>query len=233
MDRYDRHRSLLTDEAWNRLCETTCVVAGVGGLGSTVVCLLARLAPLRLELWDPGIVDPPDLNRQLLFDSGDLGSAKVAVAKRRALQINPDVVTEGHSRALDADSFLVPPSSGPCVLFDCVDTVSARCEFEEIRQRRRVPIFHGAVQEWWGQVATLLPDGPGYTAVYGADMSSVPAGELSGRPIMPHVVTMVASAQVSQFVRYLEGEAIASPAICYIDGKALSTTHIGLGEVPV
>lgn len=79
MNRYVRHRSLLPDPAWQRLAQVRCVVAGAGGLGSTVIMLLNRLGPVQLDVWDPGVVDEPDLNRQLLSTPADIGERKAGL----------------------------------------------------------------------------------------------------------------------------------------------------------
>jgi molybdopterin/thiamine biosynthesis adenylyltransferase len=73
--RYERHRPLLSDRAWERLTSTPVLIAGVGGLGTNVVMHLARLGPLQIELWDPAEVDAPDLNRQILYGQGSSSTA--------------------------------------------------------------------------------------------------------------------------------------------------------------
>lgn len=262
MDRYGRHKDLLSDHAWQLLCAVTCVVAGVGGLGSTVVSLLARLGPVKLELWDPGIVDEPDLNRQLLYGWPDVGRVKTQAAVRDVQRINPELRVTGHPEALTRDSYgqeraavtgragtaaaeLAPGpgpaagavgtgaarGSGPVVLFDCVDTLASRRELDRVCRDWALPVFHGAVQEWWGQAATLLPEGGGYDAIYGEEWEKTDAKEPGGQPIMPHVVTTIASTQVAEFVRWLEGpeHVSLSAHLWYYDGKRLSGTRLQLG----
>jgi molybdopterin/thiamine biosynthesis adenylyltransferase len=47
-DRYLRHADLLGAELWRRLRTLRVLVAGAGGLGTHVLDLLVRMAPLRL-----------------------------------------------------------------------------------------------------------------------------------------------------------------------------------------
>lgn len=225
MNRYVRHRSLLPDPAWQRLAQVRCVVAGAGGLGSTVIMLLSRLGPVQLDIWDPGVVDEPDLNRQLVYTPADIGERKAGLAAAHVRASNPECTVTARSERLTHASFVkaygesgsredrrAEPSGGAetgrpaptLVLFDCVDSMSARAEFDRIHAAYTLPVFHAAVERSYGQVATLAQGSPGYDAI-------LPAGwrDAAGppKPIFPHVVTMAASLQVGEFVQWLSGAA--------------------------
>lgn len=86
--------SLLVDEATSRFSgaiwysaiqSKIITLAGVGGIGSYVGFLLARLKPAALYLYDPDIVEQANMSGQL-YGSGDLGQAKVS-SLHRMLQI--------------------------------------------------------------------------------------------------------------------------------------------------
>lgn len=85
--------SLLVDEATSRFSgaiwysaiqSKTITLAGVGGIGSYVGFLLARLKPAGLYLYDPDIVEQANMSGQL-YGSGDLGQAKVSSLHRMLL----------------------------------------------------------------------------------------------------------------------------------------------------
>lgn len=86
--------SLLVDEATSRFSgaiwysaiqSKTITLAGVGGIGSYVGFLLARLKPAGLYLYDPDIVEQANMSGQL-YSSSDLGQAKVT-SLHRMIQI--------------------------------------------------------------------------------------------------------------------------------------------------
>lgn len=86
--------SLLVDEATSRFSgaiwysaiqSKTITLAGVGGIGSYVGFLLARLKPAGLYLYDPDIVEQANMSGQL-YGSDDLGQAKVS-SLHRMLQV--------------------------------------------------------------------------------------------------------------------------------------------------
>ena len=76
-------------EATQQTVADSCVlVAGVGGLGCAVAELLARAGVGTLLLVDSGVIDPPDLNRQILYTAAELGRPKIEVAAEKLAAIH-------------------------------------------------------------------------------------------------------------------------------------------------
>lgn len=82
--------SLLVDESTSRFSgaiwysaiqSKTITLAGVGGIGSYVGFLLARLRPAGLYLYDPDVVEQANMSGQL-YGSSDLGQPKVSSLHR-------------------------------------------------------------------------------------------------------------------------------------------------------
>jgi molybdopterin/thiamine biosynthesis adenylyltransferase len=230
-NRFDRHRPLLSNEAWDRLRTTPVVLAGVGGLGSHVATHLVRLGVREIELWDPGTVDEPDLNRQVLYTEADLRRPKVEVAAARLTGIDSTIVVRAFGRPFEAESFLATGevSGRRFVLFDCLDSFAARQQLSVAQERTGCPVFHGGVESWYGQVTTLLSDGGGYTRAFGRDYASQAA---AAKPIMPHVVAAVASFQVGEFLSWCEApeRTPLSDAILVYDGRRMQARHVRLSR---
>lgn len=82
--------SLLVDETtsrfsgaiwYNAIQSKVITLAGVGGIGSYVGFLLARLKPAELYLYDPDIVEQANMSGQL-YGNSDLGQSKVGSLNR-------------------------------------------------------------------------------------------------------------------------------------------------------
>ena len=77
-----------TPKVHQRMKEGSVAVAGLGGLGSAVAIMLARLGVGRLLLVDFDVVEPSNLNRQSYFLS-HLGMKKTRALKQQLEEINP------------------------------------------------------------------------------------------------------------------------------------------------
>ncbi|QVW36152.1 HesA/MoeB/ThiF family protein [Geobacter sulfurreducens] len=151
-ERYSRQVLVWGEENQRTLERSAILIAGVGGLGATVAQLMARAGVGRLYLADHGVVDWPDLNRQLLYDEGDVGQKKVAVAVRNIMAINGAVQAIPLDVRID-DAF-TPPAGINCVA-DCLDNFAGRSAlFNSLADGTL--LIHGAIQGDHGQVLTLV-----------------------------------------------------------------------------
>lgn len=80
---------LLGDGSVQKLYNKKVAIFGLGGVGSFVVEALARSGIGSFVLIDNDVVSYSNLNRQLYALHSTLGKAKVDVAKKRILDINP------------------------------------------------------------------------------------------------------------------------------------------------
>ena len=71
-------------------------IAGLGGLGSNIAVMLARIGVGKLLLVDFDKVEPSNLNRQY-YDTSHLGMLKTDALKNQIEKINPFIETETHS----------------------------------------------------------------------------------------------------------------------------------------
>ncbi|ANQ54650.1 MULTISPECIES: HesA/MoeB/ThiF family protein [Thermosipho] len=85
-----RHEKLID----KNILSKKILVAGAGGLGLTNLELLVRLGFKNIVVYDPKSIDPPDLNRQILFDYFDVNKQKVIIAKEKLKRINPNCNVE-------------------------------------------------------------------------------------------------------------------------------------------
>ena len=83
--RYDRQILIegLGAAGQEKLKKARVVVAGTGGLGSPISIYLTAAGVGTIRLIDYDTVDLGNLNRQVLYGSGDIGQLKVEAARRR------------------------------------------------------------------------------------------------------------------------------------------------------
>ena len=149
--RYSRQILHWGEERQQQLEAATVLIAGVGGLGATVSQLLTRAGIGKLYLVDDGLLNWPDLNRQLLYNEADIGQPKLDVAKQRLQQINSSVKIELLPNRIDP-SFQVPDDVS--IIADCLDNYSSRFDLEASLTTGSF-LIHGGIEGDQGQVLTL------------------------------------------------------------------------------
>ena len=138
---------------------STVVILGVGGLGCPAALAIAEEAPgARLVLVDPDRVERSNLARQILFSEKDVGEAKAVAAAQRLGELVPGARVE--PRVVAFTSATAAALLADCtVLVDGTDTFEARFAANDAACAARIPLVHGAVLGWRGQILTIVPRG--------------------------------------------------------------------------
>jgi molybdopterin/thiamine biosynthesis adenylyltransferase len=200
--RYQRNIGTIGIDGQIKLLMSKVAVLGCGGLGGYVIELLARMGIGCLVLIDGDVFDENNLNRQLIATEGNLGKPKAKEAALRVKAINSAVDTEvyaGFAGAENINALL----SGCAVAVDALDNVSSRFIMESACRDLGIPMVHGAIAGFVGQVLTILPSDPGLKAVYGAPGNAPDRGvemELGNPAATPSIV---ASWQVQETVKVI------------------------------
>ncbi len=87
--RFDRNRRIFGTEGVLRLMKKRVAVFGIGGVGGHAAEALVRSGIGAIDLIDGDRVSVSNINRQIVALSSTVGMAKVDVAERRFLDINP------------------------------------------------------------------------------------------------------------------------------------------------
>ena len=163
--RYIRNRDILSLEEQLTLAQSTVAVVGAGGLGGQVILLLARLGVGHLVVIDRDVFDETNLNRQALCTTGSLGMSKANEAAVTVSSINPAVLVTAHQIRLDASNAR-EILAGCHLVVDALDNVSDRLALEQVAQSLGIPLVHGALAGFQGQVMTIQPGDAGLKQVY-------------------------------------------------------------------
>jgi adenylyltransferase/sulfurtransferase len=186
--------------------EVRALVIGVGGLGCPAAFALAQAGVGTLGLVDPDVVDPSNLPRQLLYDDGDVGRAKVDVAAERLRAIAPAtriVTTRARFGGGDA-----PWLHDWDVVLDGTDSVAAKFTVSDAAVAARVPLVHAGAIDWRAQLLTVVP---GVSACYrcvfeeAPPPDDVPSCQEAG--VLGPVVALAGSLQAADALRVATGVA--------------------------
>jgi len=173
--RYARQLSLpqIGEAGQRRLLEGRVLVIGAGGLGSPAAFYLAAAGVGRVGIMDGDIVEPSNLQRQILHRAADLGRPKVESAAEALHALNPETEVRPTAERLTAEN-------GPRVLadydvvVDATDSFASKFLIADLCHATGKPYVHGGVAQFYGQVLTVRP---GRSACYRCVFEQPPARE--------------------------------------------------------
>lgn len=199
LERYSRNVSSLSEEENESLKDYKVCVAGCGGLGGYVIEMLGRLGISHITAIDGDCFDESNLNRQVLSDVESLGVKKALKARERMEKVNPlievvpitEKITELNGREIlkDAD-----------VVVDALDSIETRLMLESLCEELKLPLVHGAIGGWYGEVTTILPGDGTLKQLYGGKNTRGIEKKLGNPSFTP---ALVASIEVSEVVKLL------------------------------
>jgi molybdopterin/thiamine biosynthesis adenylyltransferase len=109
-----------TLEIQKRIENSKVAVFGVGGIGTWLVNGLYQIGVGEIRITDPDIIEESNLNRQLFFDSGDIGKYKVDVVKEKLRDAN--IIS--FKKRVESNSDLEDIVFGCNFLVNCADSPS-------------------------------------------------------------------------------------------------------------
>jgi adenylyltransferase/sulfurtransferase len=166
--RYSRHLLIpeVGLEGQRKLKAASVLVIGTGGLGSPVSLYLAAAGIGRLGLVDYDVVDASNLQRQVIHGTAGIGTLKVESARKRMLDLNPDIqvdiynepFTSANARAI-ADSY--------DLIIDGTDNFPTRYLTNDLCVLTGKPNVYGSIYRFDGQVSVFdAQRGPCYRCLF-------------------------------------------------------------------
>ncbi|MEX0899528.1 MAG: molybdopterin-synthase adenylyltransferase MoeB [Gammaproteobacteria bacterium] len=210
--RYARHLGLaeLGEAGQQRLRDATVLIVGLGGLGSPAALYLAAAGVGRLLLNDFDLVDPTNLQRQVLYRDADVGRRKVDAASDALACVNPAVSLVRHDGRLDSDA-LRTVIDGADLVLDCTDNFGSRFTVNGACVAAGTRLVSGAAVRLGGQVASFdLRDGigPCYACLYREAGESIE--DCAGNGVLASLVGVIGTMLATEALRIIGG--IGAPA---------------------
>jgi molybdopterin/thiamine biosynthesis adenylyltransferase len=209
--RYEQNEGTFGCEGQKRLLWSKVLVAGLGGLGGYVVEQLVRCGTGIVIGVDADHFEQTNLNRQLHADLNSIGLRKTEVVKNRVAEINDAV--EFSPFACKVEDLEDAAYEGVGLIFDCLDTIPAKLHLQEMGKRFAIPLVHGAIGGWYGQVATVWPGSQILSHIYGERQEGIER-DLGNPPFTP---AFVATLMVAEGIKLLMGKKHREDRILFID----------------
>jgi len=200
--RYLRNLGTIGFDGQAQLLRATAAVVGLGGLGGYVTEGLARMGVGHLILIDGDVFEEHNLNRQLLSGESHLGMPKAEAAQQRVAEVNSAVTVTLHAAMLTTEN-LPRLLAGAGVVVDALDRLPTRITLQEGARALGIPLVHGSIAGFLGQVMTIFPEDPGLIGLYGG-RDGLPEQGLEAQLGTPAATPMaVAAWEVQEAVKIL------------------------------
>lgn len=185
---------------------STALVVGLGGLGCPVALDLAEAGVGRLVLLDPDAIETSNLQRQVLFGTGDEGRPKVEVAAERLRLRAPGIAVDTVRERLEpsnADAHL----DGCDVVVDATDSSDTRFVVNDHALAHRVPAVIGGAIRFEGMVVTLgAGHGPCLRCLFEGAPTADEVGSCAVSGILGAMAGVVGHVEASRALGLLRGE---------------------------
>lgn len=187
-----------------RLKSARVLIIGAGGLGCPAALYLAAAGVGTLGLLDCDRVDESNLQRQVLYDSEDIGAPKAERARERLQRLNPHIRVNAHQLELCAANVRELFADYELIL-DGSDRVATRYLVNDACVLYRKSLVSAAIYRFEGQAMSYVPErGPCYRCLFPqAAEGVVPNCEQAGvLGVLPGVLGTI---QASEAMKLLLG----------------------------
>jgi len=173
-------------------------------LGGQSIILLARMGIGNLTVVDYDQFDETNLNRQALSSTAAVGEYKVLEAQKVVQTINPAVQVNPVIQKIGKDN-TEKLLAGMDLVIDALDNVPDRLILEQAASKIGIPMIHGALAGFDGQVSLIQPGKGKLKELFGdhSVIEDAPPGPEKILGVLAVTATMIASFQTMECLKIL------------------------------
>lgn len=125
---FDRLQLILEKDKLNKIQKQKILIVGIGGVGANALESLVRFGIQEITIIDHDTIDITNLNRQLITLHSNIGNYKVNEAKKRMLDINPNLKLKCIKDFLTKSNINNLLNKDYNYIIDACDTVTTKLE---------------------------------------------------------------------------------------------------------
>jgi len=233
--RYSRHLIMpeVGMDGQLKLKQAKVLCIGTGGLGAPLGLYLAAAGVGRIGLVDFDKVDLTNLQRQILFDTNDIGLPKIEAATNRLRDLNPDIQIDTFETRLTSENALDILKDYDIVV-DGTDNFPTRYLVNDACVILGKPNVYGSIFRFEGQITIFAyPGGPCYRCLYpeppppGLVPSCAEGGVLG---VLPGIVGAIQAAETLKLI-IGKGESLVGRLLLF-DALAMRFRELKLRKNP-
>lgn len=204
ISRYERQMILpeVGTEGQKQLKNSSVLIIGAGGLGAPAALYLATAGIGRIGIADGDKVSITNLQRQILYNKGNIGVNKVDSAKESLERLNDNIEIETYPYFITAQNITAMIKKYDFII-DAADNFETKFLINDACVIASKPFCHAGILRFEGQIMTYLP---GKTPCYRCIFQEIPkAGSIPGcgqAGIIGAVAGIAGSIQALEAIKY-------------------------------
>jgi len=231
LNRYQRQIIIpeIGEAGQEKLKGARVLVTGAGGLGSPVLMYLAAAGVGTIGIIDSDEVSTSNLQRQVIYNTGDITRLKAEAAAERISLLNPLITVNPFPIRLteeNADGLL----GGYDIAVDCSDNFATRYLLSDATHNAGIPMVYGAVYQFMGQASVFnYKGGPSYRDLFPEEMHLSGDNKTDPPGVIGVLPGIIGSVQACEVIKIITGAGdILSGRLLQIDALSLRTEIISL-----
>ena len=231
LDRYQRQLIIpaVGEAGQEKLKQARVMVTGAGGLGSPVLMYLAAAGVGTIGIINSDTVSISNLQRQVLYVTGDIGRVKAEAAAERISLLNPLIRVISYPVRLTVEN--APDIlAGYDIAVDCSDNFATRYLLSDATRQAGIPMVYGAVYQFMGQSSVFnYKGGPSYRDLFPEEMHLSGDNKTDPPGVIGVLPGIIGSVQACEVIKIITGAGdILSGRLLQIDALSLRTEIISL-----
>ena len=234
--RCSRHTLLkdMGEAGQEKIAQSSALVIGAGGLGSSALIYLASSGMGRITIVDDDEVEIHNLQRQIIHTTERVGVLKAESAKTALHGINPTIDVQTVTTRMDEESLpdLVKEAD---VVLDCTDNFATRIVVNRVCMKLGKPLISGAAVGFDGQISVYDPrqeNCPCYACLYPEDMqfTDIKAAQVG---VFAPIVGLIGVTQAAEALKIVGG--FGKPLtgrLLLLDGLSMEWTTLQMERNP-
>lgn len=155
-ERYARHIILseIGKEGQEKLKKAKVLIVGIGGLGSPLALYLSAAGIGTIGLIDDDIVSISNLQRQVLYNTEEIGKPKVEIAAEKLRLLNPNINFIAYNTKLEENNANNIIENYDIIVDGC-DNLPTRYLIDKTCKKYSKTYIYGSIAEFTGQVSVF------------------------------------------------------------------------------
>lgn len=205
--RYNRHIILdkVGMEGQEKLRNASVLVIGAGGLGCPILLYLTAAGVGRIGIIDDDVVDVSNLQRQVLFDTNDVGQSKAATAAQKLQLQNPHITFQTWQERLTSQNALVLFEQFDLII-DGTDNFPTRYLINDACVLTGKPFVFGSIFKFEGQVSVFNhKEGPTYRCIFPSPPGAGEVPNCAQIGVIGVLPGLIGTIQASEAIKIITG----------------------------